>query len=74
MSMKKGKHYGVYENGPRKGESWFDNSYDDLGDQALRQGILTGKILNGLINNKKHKLLVFKKLWNKIHLMQENYM
>lgn len=44
MSMKKGKHYGVYENGPRKGESWFDNSYDDLGDQALRQGILTGKI------------------------------
>lgn len=44
MPMKKGKHYGYYETGPRKGEGWFDNSYDDLGDQDLRQGILNGKV------------------------------
>jgi hypothetical protein len=44
MSMQKGKHYGVYDVGPKKGQHWFDNSFTDTGDLELRQGIITGKV------------------------------
>jgi len=44
MYLKEGVHYGIHETGPLKGTYYFDNSFDDLGDQALRQGILTGKV------------------------------
>lgn len=52
MYLKEGVHYGIYDSGPKKGAYWFDNSIDDLGDQALRQGILTGKV-DTVIDGKK---------------------
>jgi len=44
MPMKDGVHYGIYESGPKQGMHWFDNSFDDLGNPALRQGILSGSV------------------------------